>query len=408
MELKTRRSRAFAQIIIVALLGWCTSGVVYANTDRALRRLYRKSGRHVKRGQYTQAEVNLQTAITLLKRTLAQPRLSEPARKKYQKGLFRFSIALAVTYYQFMKKPLKAYHVLETLTRQKMTPSQRKLYRRHLARIAPKVKTSLVLRTTPINTTLRLSHPAGWQHKLRAPLRKSLWPGRWTITITAPGYQNYRLYLQLRPGSFLTRSIRLLQVNATVRARVALFSTPPRAQVELSHPRLGRCRGQTPLYLWMGPGTWQVKATSPQHRAFQGKLQVAPQDALQRTLVLEPKNKPLKRILAWSGLGLAVLAGGTAAILTQVAQSEFSEITTLQRLDQQTEFNERFQAAANTQIAAYVLFGLAGASLLASGGVFAHLLLSPSTNIHQATNPPRPWRTLRPCQANAAIASKRP
>ncbi|WP_457631144.1 PEGA domain-containing protein [Oceanithermus sp.] len=132
-------------------------------------------------------------------------------------------------------------------------------------------------RTPPPPTTGTLdvsSNPSGAKvyidgaYRGRTPLTIGLNPGTHDVELRLPGYQTYRVRVQVRAGQTSRVSPRLVRVVTT--GTLSVDSQPSGAEVYVA----GAYRGRTPLNISLNEGTYDVELRLPGYQTYRTRVQV--------------------------------------------------------------------------------------------------------------------------------------
>jgi len=147
-------------------------------------------------------------------------------------------------------------------------------------------------RTPPPPTTGALeinSSPSGAKvyidgvYRGRTPLNISLNPGTHDVELRLPGYQTYRVRVQVRAGQTSRVSPRLARVATT--GTLSVDSSPQGAEVYVA----GSFRGRTPVNISLNEGTYDVELRLPGYETYRARVQVR----AGQTARLAPRLQPV-------------------------------------------------------------------------------------------------------------------
>ncbi len=102
----------------------------------------------------------------------------------------------------------------------------------------------------------------------RTPLTIGLNPGAHDVELRLPGYQPYRVRVQVRAGQTSRVSPRLVRVVST--GTLSVDSSPQGAEVYVA----GAFRGRTPLNVSLDEGTYDVELRLPGYETYRARVQV--------------------------------------------------------------------------------------------------------------------------------------
>lgn len=184
----------------------------------------------------------------------------------------------------------------------------------------------------------------------------------------------YRDYLRKVPGAEDRATVEALVAGlearweAQRRPRVSVTSAPPGALLSVD----GEARGPTP---WAGPlevGAHQLELAREGSLPLQRSIEVRAGEPLTLELALTPAavsaHPPGQRLWTWVALGAAGAAAATGVTMGLLARNDSR--TLLGSTHEQAEATALRQSALGKARAANVLYGVAGAAVLAGGALF--------------------------------------
>jgi tetratricopeptide (TPR) repeat protein len=158
------------------------------------------------------------------------------------------------------------------------------------------------------------------------------------------------------------------RLAAARRPRVSIASSPSGAALTLD----GTPQGTTP---WAGPleaGPHRLGLTLEGHLPLERAFEVRAGEPLQLELALAPRQVGLlerPRTWTWVSLGAAGLAAAGGALAGTLARNDARALTD-RTLRERAEADALYRGAQGKALAANVLYGVAGAGLLAGGALF--------------------------------------
>jgi hypothetical protein len=302
-----------------------------------------------------------QEAVELVKagRKLANQRKFKPALIKYLAALSLMKQANRLTRTKAEKEGLRqkrikllyfigrTYHVAKQFLQARNayrkclaadpSPKVARRVKQYLAQVIPKVQATLVIESTPTKATIRLDDARGGSRSGKTPFLATLEPGTFQLTISHPGYQTYKETVVLQPNARSEKKYTLQRAHPP--KQIAPRKRPGQRRPRIAHKRpLQRSPGPSGVLRRPGP----------------------------------PPQQKLARTLAWSGVGLAVVAVGAGILLVTLAQDGFAWVEKNKGNPALTteEVAARSDGAAALQIGGIVSFTVAGLAVGSSLGLF--------------------------------------
>lgn len=187
-----------------------------------------------------------------------------------------------------------------------------------------------------------------------------------------PALESYRGYLQAAPeaqdrGAVETAIASLEQRIAESKIQaLRIRSQPERAQVNVD----GAPRGETPLELRLPVGEHQVRLTLEGYESAERRVTLTRTSAVELDVTLLKKAPPAgpKRTWTWVALGTGAALAAGAATVGFLAQQDADNLRNFQHDQEQAD--ALHDGAYTKAVTANILYGAAGAAVVAGGALF--------------------------------------